>query len=95
MNGSINVNLLLNEVDLGKKCVCKDDRLDKAIKLIIASSKMASDAAYLLNAYANDNNNPIIRRYAKLASEIASESSTLAASASSLCDECLEYESTF
>ncbi len=83
---------MLNEVDLGRSCVCKDDRLDKAIKLVMTASRMAADAAYLLNNYANDNKNPVIRSYAKLASEIASESSTLAASASSLCDECVEQD---
>jgi hypothetical protein len=94
MNGSINVNLLLNEVDLEKSCVCDDDRLDKALKLIITASKMAADASYLLDSYANDNPHPIIKRYARLASDIASEASTLAAAASSLCDECINYKST-
>ncbi|RMF32444.1 MAG: hypothetical protein D6752_00160 [Candidatus Nitrosothermus koennekii] len=86
--------MLLNEVDLDKSCVCNDDRLDKALRLIMTASKMAADAAYLLDSYGNDNPNPVIKTYAKLASEIANEASTLAAAASSLCDECIGYEST-
>ncbi len=90
MNNLIDINKIINGIDLEKDYSSQDHRLDKAIKLIMAAAKMAADSANLLHSYASDTMNPTIKLYAMLASEVANEASTLAAAASSLCNECIE-----
>ncbi len=92
--GSIDFSTIIELVDQLDKPVCKDDKLVKATRLLIAASKMSADASHLLNSSSNNNEDLLIKRYAKLASEIAEEISTLSLAATSICMECIEIEKT-
>lgn len=84
----IDIDSLMNGTDLFDKHTCNDVRLDKAIKIIMAAAKMTAYAGNILRSYSNDNPDPIARKYARLASEIVLEASTLTAAAHSICSEC-------
>ena len=89
MNGSISIDKIINDIEPEKR-YCHNDKLDKAQRLTNAAAKMMADAARLLDSYASYTTNPKIRMYAKLACDVASESATLAAAVSAICDECVE-----